>query len=91
MTGTLANLTILCLVEFFLVGDDNNDVFEEDLRREFVGELEGISFITVSNRELREAFVVRGSEAAAALPESAESALGVFLAPFGRLSDCNTF
>ena len=94
LTGTLFILAILCLpVEFFLVGDANRDVFEEDFRRELDGECEGISFITVSRSELNEAFVVRGRDDpdAAALPDSAERALGVFRAPFGRLSECSTF
>ena len=94
LTGTLFILAILCRpVEFFLVGDVNKDVFDELFRRELDGDCEGISFITVSKSELNEALVVLGREVpdAAALPESAESALGVFRAPLGRLSECSTF
>ena len=97
--GTLESLTILWRTEAGVLlptappGDDSKEVFEEAFCNEFEDEdHDDDSVMAFSSKELNEVELleIAGLDApeAAALPDKADNALGVFRAPLGKcLSD----
>ena len=94
--GTLESLTILCREEdenFFPATATPGDDFEDDLRIVPGDDHEDWDSLIAlfSNKELNEVELLeedgRDAPAAAAFPDKADKALGVFRAPFGKCSD----